>query len=174
MGNDQLAARLGPSGIEAVRLLLHHVHGGLHNAAMALELAGERADGRVAADDARLVAQSGLEGIASAARGVSLLTVMFGLSHGPGNAPADRRWIELVESFLRPRAAERDVEVDIAPGLAAPQGDMLDAEQLVAALLDGIAAIDEAAPGARLALPRAAPPRPTGPARPSGSPRASR
>ena len=154
MGNDRLAAQLGSSGVEAVRLLLHHVHGGLHNAAMALELAGERADGRVAADDARLVAQSGLEGIASAARGVSLLTVMFGLSHGPGHAQADRRWVELVEAFLRQHAADRQVHLEIVSGLATPGGHMPDAEQLVAALLGGIAAIDEAAPGAHLRLPR--------------------
>jgi len=154
MGNDRLAAHLGPAEVEAVRLLLHHVHGGLHNAAMALELAGERADGRVNADDARLVAQSGLEGIASAARGVSLLTMMFGLSHGPGHAQADRRWVELVASFLRQRATERGVDVDIARDLAPPGVGVPDADGLVAALLDGIEAIDAAAPGTRLSLPR--------------------
>jgi hypothetical protein len=156
MGNERLGTALRPPADEAVRLILHHVHGGLHNAAMSLQLAAEcgRRD-RVGADDARLLSQSGLEGVAQAARGVSLLTVMLGLSHGPGNAPADRQWVQLVEALLRQRAADRHVDADIALDLAPPGGDAPDAEQLVDALLDGLEAIDAAAPGARVRLPRA-------------------
>jgi hypothetical protein len=158
MGHDGLAARLGYPADEALRLLLHHVHGGLHNAAMSLELAGEDGEGgRVSADDARLVAQSGLEGIARAARGISLLTVMLGLSHGTGDPPATSDWIELVEALLRRRAIDRQADLTIELDRASPDGSQLDAATLVATLLDGIASIDRAPPGARLRLPRTAP-----------------
>ena len=150
MGNERLGTRLGFPANEAVRLLLHHVHGGLHNAAMSLALAGEDGqDGRVAADDAPLVAQSGLEGIAQAARGVSLLTVLLGLSAGPAHAPADRQWVALVEKLLRHRAAERGVAIEVEADLAP-----LDAEALVVALMDGIELIDTAPTGATVRLPR--------------------
>jgi hypothetical protein len=156
MGNERLGSALRPPADEAARLILHHVHGGLHNAAMSLQLAAEYGKrGRAGADDARLYAQSGLEGVAQAARGVSLLTVMLGLSHGSGHALADRQWVQLVESLLRRRAVDRHVDADIALDLAPRGGDAPDAEQLVATLLDGIAAIDAAAPGARVTLPRA-------------------
>jgi hypothetical protein len=102
------------------------------------------------------VAQSGLEGIAHAARGISLLTVLFGLNAGPGAAPADRRWVDVVETLLRQRGSARGVEVAIEPDLAPPGGAIPDADRLVAVLLDGIAAIDAANKGQRVRLPRAA------------------
>ena len=149
MGNDVVAGRLAYPASEAVHLILHHVHGGLHNAAMSLQLAGE------GGDDDRLVAQSGLEGIAQAARGVTLLTVLFGLQAGPGALPADRRWVDLVESLLRQRGAARGVDVAIEPDLVPPGGAIPDADRLVDVLLDGIAAIDAANAGQRVRLPRA-------------------
>jgi len=156
MGHDGLAARLGYPADEALQLLLHHVHGGLHNAAMSLELAAERGEGgRVSADDARLVAQSGLEGIAQAARGVSVMTIMFGLGQGTGHPPATSDWIELVEALLRRRAIDRHADVSVELDRASPDGGALDAAVLVATLLDGIEAIDGAAPGTRVRLPRA-------------------
>ena len=153
MGNERLALRLSYPATEAVHLLLHHVHGGLHNAAMSLQLAGE---GGRASSDLQLVAQSGLEGIAQAARGVSLLTVLFGLVAGSGHAPADRQWVELVEALLRQRANDRQVDLAIEPDLAPREGGAPDAEALAATLLDGIEAIDAASPGERVRLPRLA------------------
>lgn len=143
MGNRDVDAALGYPASEAVHLLLHHVHGGLHNAAMALQLATEPGGGP---DDARLVAQSGLEGIAQAARGVSLLTVALGLKAGPGTAPADHQWVQLVEALLQSRARQRcvDLAVDVGWDRAAVPPDP---DQLVAMLLRGIEAIDSAAPG---------------------------
>ncbi|HET9337448.1 MAG TPA: hypothetical protein VFQ55_00480 [Casimicrobiaceae bacterium] len=152
MGNG-VGAPLGYPASEAVHLLLHHVHGGLHNAAMALQLAiDDNAGG--AGDEPALVAQSGLEGIARAARGVSLLTVALGLKAGPGATPADHQWVALVESLLRERARQRQVELDLdgddgAPGAPDPDG-------LVERLVRGIEAIDRAAPRSRLALSRGA------------------
>ena len=149
MGNGVVDAALGYPASEAVHLVLHHVHGGLHNAAMALQLATEPGGGP---DDARLVAQSGLEGIAQAARGVSLLTVALGLKAGPGTAPADHQWVQLVETLLQSRAQQRrvDLAVDDAWDRAASPPDP---EQLVAMLLRGIEAIDGAAPGECVTCP---------------------
>jgi hypothetical protein len=154
MGSDVVDAKLGYPASEAVNLLLHHVHGGLHNAAMSLQLAGEDARTR-GGDDARLVAQSGLEGIAQAARGVSLMTVLFGLKAGSGEAPADRQWVGLVESLLRQHATRKGVRVTIEPNLVAPgEGGVPDPDRMIAALLDGIEAIDAAGPDAHVHLPR--------------------
>lgn len=153
MGNDDvLDGRLPYPASEAVHLVLHHVHGGLHNAAMSLQVAGE---GDNAPGDLKLVVQSGLEGIAQAARGVSLLTVLFGLNAGPGAAPADRRWVDLVDALLRQRATARGVHVTIEPDLVPPGGAVPDAARLVAVLIDGIEAIDAANGGQRVRLPRA-------------------
>ena len=152
MGNGIVGAPLGYPAAEAVHLLLHHVHGGLHNAAMALQLAVDD-DGRPG-DESALIAQSGLEGIARAARGVSLLTVALGLKAGSGAAPADHQWVALVETLLRDRARQRHVELDLdgddgAPGARDPDG-------LVERLTRGIEAIDRAAPGSHIALSRGA------------------
>ena len=138
-----------------MQLVLHHVHGGLHNAAMALQLAAE-GEGTIrdAGGDARLVSQSGLEGIAQAARGVSLLTVLLGLSAGPSNAPADRQWVELVVSLLRQRAADRGVDATIEPALVPPGGAAPDADRLARMFLEGIDAIDRAEAGTHVNLPR--------------------
>ena len=140
-------------------MLLHHVHGGLHNAAMSLQLASEGVAATGAnGSDLQLVAQSGLEGIAHAARGISLMTVLFGLNAGAGIAPADRRWVELVASLLRQRANVRGVEVTIERDLVPPGGEVPDAVGLVAMLLDGIEAIDAAEAGQGVRLPRVATP----------------
>ena len=155
MGQERLTGTLAYPANEAVHLLLHRVHGGLHNAAMSLQLAGEGAEpGGGEALDVGLVAQSGLEGIAQAARGVSLLTVLFGLHAGRGEAPADRRWVELVTSLLLERATSRGVSVSIEPDLVPPGEPVPDAERLVAMLLDGVEAIDGTPAGETLRLPR--------------------
>lgn len=146
MRNGVVGATLGYPASEAVHLLLQHVHGGLHNAAMALQLSAEAsADGND--DDPRLVAQSGLEGIARAARGMALLTVTLGLKAGPGAAPADHQWVALVESLLRSRAQQRHVELDVEGTAEGASTSALDPERLVAMLLQGIEAIDAAASG---------------------------
>jgi hypothetical protein len=149
MGNGIVGASLGYPASEAVHLLLHHVHGGLHNAAMALQLAVDDDGGH--AQESALVAQSGLEGIARAARGVSLLTVALGLKAGPGATPADHQWVALVETLLRERARERRVELDLDGDDAA--AGALDPDGLVERLMRGIEAIDDAPPGARTRLP---------------------
>jgi len=149
MGIGAVGAALGYPASEAVHLLLHHIHGGLHNAAMALQLSAEEgASGRE--DDPRLVAQSGLEGIARAARGVSLLTVVLGLKAGPGAAPADHQWVALVESLLSSRAQQRHVELDVEATADAVSPCAVDPDRLVAMLLQGIEAIDAASPGSRV------------------------
>ena len=154
MGHDVVDARLEYPAAEAVNLLLHHVHGGLHNAAMSLQLAGE--DARGPGDrEPSLVAQAGLEGIAQAARGVTMMTVVLGLKAGSGDAPADRQWVGLVESLLRQRATDRGIDALIEPGLVSPgSGAVPDPDRLVAALLDGIEAIDATPAGGKVRLPR--------------------
>ena len=152
MGNEVVDARLAYPADVAVRLLLHHVHGGLHNAALSLELAGELERGTTEQDDLRLVAQSGLEGIAQAARGVSLLTVLLGLAAGPGHSPPDHRWTALVDEVLRQRASDRGVESAIERERSASGAGAPDAAALVAALLDGIEAIDAAGQGTSTTL----------------------
>ena len=153
MENRQLTTKLAYPASEAIHLLLHHVHGGLHNAAMALQLSTEGALDTAAQDrDGALVVQSGLEGIARAARGLSFLTVALGLGADGGHVHADREWVALVDELLRKRARERGVGIAWADG-SLTGGPEIDAERLAAKLLGGIVAIDEAVAGSRVRLP---------------------
>ena len=142
----------------AMHELLHRANGGMNNAAISLELLGGSLPIMPAqAQDAVWLVAAALRGLTQAVRSLELVGASIGLTAHP----TDDRLAPYVADIVHMlQAVSRRHEVYFEPAAVAGDrhADDLDAAGLAGLLMNGIAAIEGAATGARVQMSCEAPP----------------
>jgi len=134
----------------AMHELLHRANGGMNNAAISLELLGATLPiGPAQAQDAGWLVAAALRGLTQAVRSLELVGASIGLTALPTNDPLAPYLADIVHML---NAVSRRNEVLLEAPATVPErhADPLDAVRLAAVLMEGISAIEEAGPGARV------------------------
>lgn len=138
----------------AMHELLHRANGGMNNAAISLELLGASLPvGPAQAQDAGWLVAAALRGLTQAVRSLEMVGASIGLTARPTTDPLAPYIADIVH-MLGAVSRRNDVHLDAASPDAERHAEPLDTAGLASVLMQGIAAIEEAGPGARVKMRR--------------------
>lgn len=136
----------------ATHELLHRANGGMNNAAISLELLGASLPiGPAQTQDAGWLVAAALRGLTQAVRSLELMGASIGLTA----LPTDDRLAPYVADIVHMlNAVSRRNEVYLEAATPSPDrhAATLDVARLASVLMEGIAAIEKAGPGARVRM----------------------
>lgn len=136
----------------AMHELLHRANGGMNNAAISLELLGATLPiGPAQAQDAGWLVAAALRGLTQAVRSLELVGASIGLTALPTDDPLAPYVADIVH-MLGAVSRRNDVALDAPTPVPERHAYSLDVARLASALMEGIAAIEQAGAGARVRM----------------------